>query len=58
LPRIAATVRTTGPNLANPSETNAIEKPPDGYTYLDPAEFPQASAADLPPEEAEFEENA
>jgi pimeloyl-ACP methyl ester carboxylesterase len=36
------------------SKTNAIEKTPDGYTYIDPAAFPQAFAADLPPEEAEF----
>jgi pimeloyl-ACP methyl ester carboxylesterase len=36
------------------SKTNAIEKRPDGYTYIDPAAFPQAFAADLPPEEAEF----
>ena len=40
------------------SKTNAIEKTPDGYTYLDPAAFPQAFGADLPPEEAEFEANA
>src|SRR2546423_9987637 len=28
---------------------------PDGYTFLDPAAFPKAFAADLPPEQAEFE---
>ena len=37
------------------SKTNAIEKTTDGYTYLDPAAFPKAFAADLPPEQAEFE---
>jgi hypothetical protein len=37
------------------SKTNAIEKTPDGYTYLDPAAFPKAFAADLPAEQAEFE---
>src|SRR6267378_8693264 len=36
------------------SKTKAIEKTPDGYTYLDPAAFPKAFAADLPPEQAEF----
>jgi pimeloyl-ACP methyl ester carboxylesterase len=40
------------------SRTNAIEKTPDGYTYLDPAAFPKAFAADLPPDEAEFEAHA
>jgi pimeloyl-ACP methyl ester carboxylesterase len=35
--------------------TNAIGKTPDGYTYLDPAAFPKAFAADLPPEQAEFD---
>jgi len=40
------------------SKTNAIEKTPDGYTYLDPAAFPKAFAADLPPEQAEFEAHA
>jgi pimeloyl-ACP methyl ester carboxylesterase len=37
------------------SKTNAIEKTPVGYTYLDPAAFPKAFAADLPPEQAAFE---
>jgi pimeloyl-ACP methyl ester carboxylesterase len=37
------------------SMTNAIEKTPDGYTYLDPAAFPKAFASDLPSEQAEFE---
>jgi pimeloyl-ACP methyl ester carboxylesterase len=32
----------------------AIEKTPDGYTYLDPAEFPKLFAPDLPRERAEF----
>jgi hypothetical protein len=33
------------------SKTKAIEKTPDGYTHLDPAVFPNAFAADLPPEQ-------
>jgi pimeloyl-ACP methyl ester carboxylesterase len=37
------------------SRTTAIENTPDGYTYLDPAAFPKAFAADLPAEQAEFE---
>jgi hypothetical protein len=37
------------------SKTNAIEKTPHGYTYLDPAAFPKAFAPNLPPEQAEFE---
>ena len=37
------------------SKTNAIEKTPDGYKYLNPAAFPKAFAADLPAEQAEFE---
>ncbi|MEQ1953820.1 alpha/beta hydrolase [Mesorhizobium sp. CN2-181] len=32
----------------------AIEKTPDGYTYLDPAEFPKLFAPDLPRDRAEF----
>jgi pimeloyl-ACP methyl ester carboxylesterase len=40
------------------NKTNAIEKTPDGYTYLDPAAFPKAFAADLPAEQAEFEAHA
>jgi pimeloyl-ACP methyl ester carboxylesterase len=32
----------------------AIKKTPDGFTYLDPAEFPKLFAPDLPPERAEF----
>jgi len=33
----------------------AIKKTPDGFTYLDPAEFPKLFAPDLPREEAEFD---
>ena len=33
----------------------AIKKTPDGFTYLDPAEFPKLFAPDLPREQAEFE---
>jgi pimeloyl-ACP methyl ester carboxylesterase len=33
----------------------AIKKTPDGFTYLDPAEFPKLFAPDLPLEQAEFE---
>ena len=32
----------------------AIEKTPDGFTYLNPAEFPKLFAPDLPRERAEF----
>jgi pimeloyl-ACP methyl ester carboxylesterase len=32
----------------------AIKKTPDGFTYLDPAEFPKLFAPDLPHERAEF----
>ena len=32
----------------------AIKKTPDGFTYLDPAEFPKLFAPDLPREQAEF----
>lgn len=32
----------------------AIRKTPDGYTYLNPAEFPKLFAPDLPRERAEF----
>ena len=37
------------------SRSNAIQKTPDGFTYLDPARFPELFAADLPREQAEFE---
>lgn len=33
----------------------AIKKTPDGFTYLDPPEFPKLFAPDLPSEEAVFE---
>ncbi|OYW32736.1 MAG: hypothetical protein B7Z41_07455 [Rhizobiales bacterium 12-66-7] len=33
----------------------AIEKTPDGYTYLNPKLFPKLFAPDLPKEQAEFE---
>jgi pimeloyl-ACP methyl ester carboxylesterase len=33
----------------------AIEKPPDGYTYLNPELFPKLFAPDLPKQQAEFE---
>ncbi len=33
----------------------AIKKTPDGYTYLDPDEFPKLFAPDLPREQALFE---
>ena len=32
----------------------AIKKTPDGFTYLDPKQFPKLFAPDLPPEQAEF----
>ncbi len=34
---------------------DAIQKPPDGYTYIDPARFHADFAADLPADEATFE---
>lgn len=34
---------------------DAIQKTPDGYTYLDPARYHAEFAADLPADEAEFE---
>jgi pimeloyl-ACP methyl ester carboxylesterase len=37
------------------SKTKAIEKTSDGFTYLDPADFHEDFAADLPREEADFE---
>ncbi len=37
------------------SKAQAIEKTPDGFTYLDPARFYELFAADLPREQAEFE---
>jgi pimeloyl-ACP methyl ester carboxylesterase len=33
----------------------AIKKTPDGFTYLDPAEFPKLFAPDLPREQADFD---
>lgn len=32
----------------------AVKKTADGFTYLDPAEFPKLFAPDLPPQQAEF----
>jgi pimeloyl-ACP methyl ester carboxylesterase len=37
------------------STANVTKKSPDGFTYLDPAEFPKYFAADLPQEQAGFE---
>jgi pimeloyl-ACP methyl ester carboxylesterase len=37
------------------STANAMHKTTDGFTYLDPAQFPRLFAADLPGEQAEFE---
>jgi pimeloyl-ACP methyl ester carboxylesterase len=37
------------------SKANVIKKTPDGFTYLDRAEFPKYFAADLPRAQAEFE---
>ncbi|GAB7524931.1 alpha/beta hydrolase [Paraburkholderia sp. 2C] len=36
-------------------QPGAIEKTPDGYTYLNPADFPKDFAADLPIAQARFE---
>jgi pimeloyl-ACP methyl ester carboxylesterase len=40
------------------SKTQAIEKTPDGYTFLNPNDYFEDFAADLPPEQAEFEAHA
>jgi len=40
------------------SKTKAIEKTPDGFTYLNPADYFEDFAADLPREQAEFESHA
>src|ERR1700683_3300780 len=37
------------------SKSNAIKKTPDGFDYLDPAQFREYFAADLPAEQAAFE---
>jgi pimeloyl-ACP methyl ester carboxylesterase len=37
------------------SKTKAVEKTPDGYTFLNPDDFPADFAADLPRAQAEFE---
>jgi pimeloyl-ACP methyl ester carboxylesterase len=37
------------------SQSDAVQKTPDGFTYLDPARFHALFAADLPPGQAEFE---
>jgi pimeloyl-ACP methyl ester carboxylesterase len=36
------------------SKSNAIEKTPDGFTYLDPIQFPAYFAADMPADRAAF----
>jgi pimeloyl-ACP methyl ester carboxylesterase len=36
------------------SKSTAIKKTADGFTYLDPAQFHEYFAADLPPEQAAF----
>src|SRR5215831_143513 len=36
------------------SKSSAIKKTSDGFTYLDPAQFHEYFAADLPPEQAAF----
>jgi pimeloyl-ACP methyl ester carboxylesterase len=40
------------------SRTKAIEKTPDGFTFLNPAEYFEYFAADLPRTQAEFEAHA
>jgi pimeloyl-ACP methyl ester carboxylesterase len=37
------------------SRSGDVRSTPDGFNYLDPAEFPAYFAADLPPEQARFE---
>jgi pimeloyl-ACP methyl ester carboxylesterase len=39
-------------------QQGAITKTADGYTYLNPADFPKDFAADLPLKQAQFESNA
>lgn len=39
-------------------QAGAIKKTDDGYTYLNPADFPQDFAADLPLKQAEFESHS
>src|SRR6202451_1139806 len=36
------------------AKSGAIKKTPDGFTYIDPAQFPELFAADLPAERAAF----
>jgi pimeloyl-ACP methyl ester carboxylesterase len=36
------------------SKSNAIKKTPDGFTYLDPMQFPAYFAADMPADQAAF----
>jgi pimeloyl-ACP methyl ester carboxylesterase len=40
------------------SKTKAIEKTPDGFTYLNPADYHEDFAADLPSAQADFEAHA
>ena len=40
------------------SKTDAVRKTPDNFTYLDPAAFPHAFAADLPRAQSNFEASA
>jgi pimeloyl-ACP methyl ester carboxylesterase len=40
--------------LSDLSKSNAIKKTADGFTYLDPAQFHEYFAADLPAEQAAF----
>lgn len=59
---IAAHVPDAGENEADDgkrfpsdlSKSGAIKKTPDGFTYLDPAQFQEYFAADLPAEQAAF----
>jgi len=59
---IAAHMPDTGENEADDgkrfpsdlSKSNAIKKTADGFTYLDPAQFHEYFAADLPAEQAAF----
>ena len=37
------------------SKSDAVKKTADGFTYLDPARFREYFAADLPPEQSDFE---
>ena len=46
--------RLTGNGKKFPNSSRPLVKTPDGFLFLDPNNFPQDFAADLPPAQAEF----